>query len=172
MADKIVVLRDGVVEQEGSPIELYARPRNRFVASFLGAPQMNMFEARIEAVGEEGVHLSVDGGRARLFAAVQGHAGHLSATCTVGIRPEHLALAEDGPLRACLVATEFLGAETIGFATLESGEAVTSSFRGIHALREDSPVGFAVDPRFIHVFDGDGAALPPLRSWHHDYKMG
>src|SRR5579863_7735170 len=70
MADTIVVLREGRVEQTGSPIELYARPRNRFVACFLGAPQMNILVA--EAVGESGagLRLAVDEGRAHLDAGV------------------------------------------------------------------------------------------------------
>ena len=60
MADTIVVLRDGIVEQVGSPLELYARPRNRFVAGFLGAPQMNMLAATWRGVSPSGLKLAVD----------------------------------------------------------------------------------------------------------------
>jgi ABC-type sugar transport system ATPase subunit len=162
MADKIVVLRDGVVEQIGTPIELYARPRNRFVAGFLGAPQMNMLEAKIEAVTGEGARLAIDRGRGTIVAAVAGEAAMIGQTCTVGIRPEHLERSGAGPIRVGLVASEFLGAETILFGALESGESVTASFRGIHHFTDDTHLHYAVDPRFVHVFDGTGRALAPL----------
>src|SRR3984957_15688325 len=70
MADVIVVLREGVVEQIGSPIELYVRPRNPFVACFLGAPQMNLLAADVVAAGAHGLELAVDQGRARIAADV------------------------------------------------------------------------------------------------------
>src|ERR1700726_2085964 len=72
MADTIVVLRPGVVEQMGPPIELYARPRNRFVALFLGAPQMNMLAATVTGVAPSGMSLFVDGGRGTIDATVDG----------------------------------------------------------------------------------------------------
>src|ERR1700685_4435532 len=70
MADTIVVLREGIIEQIGSPIELYVRPRNRFVACFLGAPQMNLLAADVIAAGAQGLELAVGQGRARIAADV------------------------------------------------------------------------------------------------------
>ena len=70
MADTIVVLRDGAVEQVGPPIELYARPRNRFVAGFLGAPQMNILAAAPVGPSGGGVKLALDQGRADVEARV------------------------------------------------------------------------------------------------------
>ena len=67
MADTIVVLREGVVEQVGAPIELYARPRNKFVACFLGTPQMNLLKAKIHTTGGKGISLSVNNGRRSLI---------------------------------------------------------------------------------------------------------
>src|ERR1700746_2093394 len=72
MADRIGVLRDGAVEQVGTPIELYARPRNQFVAGFLGTPQMNMLKAKIRMVAGDGMTLYVDGGQGAIHAAVDG----------------------------------------------------------------------------------------------------
>ena len=172
MADRIVVLRDGVVEQSGPPIELYARPNNRFVAGFLGAPQMNMFEARIEEATEAGVRLSIDGGRGVIEASLRGRADMIGRPCIVGVRPEHLALAGDGPIRATIAAREMLGAETIVFSNLQSGERVTASFRGIHDLAEGAAVAYSVDCKHVHVFDESGEALAPLRSWREDYVGG
>jgi multiple sugar transport system ATP-binding protein len=168
MADRIVVLRDGVVEQVGTPIELYARPSNRFVAGFLGAPQMNMLRAEMRTSGPEGIELAIDDGRATIRAAVSGN-GADEHRVTIGLRPEHLEISSDGPIAAIVAATEMLGSETIIFADLESGERITASLRGIHALGPGVPVRFSADRRFVHVFRHDGTAIPPLRSWKDDY---
>ena len=183
MADTIVVLRDGAVEQVGTPIELYARPRNQFVACFLGTPQMNQLKAKIKTVTREGtkcglriadcgMSLTVDGGRGAIHATVDGMRKSAGADCTVGIRPEHLALSDDGAIGGTVIATEMLGSETIVFANLQSGENVTASIRGIRSLPPKAIVRFSVDPRFVHVFDERGTALPPLRSWREDYVEG
>jgi ABC-type sugar transport system ATPase subunit len=167
MADTIVVLRDGIVEQVGSPLELYARPRNRFVAGFLGAPQMNMLAASQRGVSPTtGLKLGVDKGRGTIEAAVTGEGA--GEAFTIGIRPEHLTPAERG-LRVKVAASEVLGAETIVHATLESGERLVASLRGIHPLAEGTIMSFAVDRRFVHVFDEKGDALAPMRDWGDDY---
>ena len=172
MADTIVVLRDGAVEQVGTPIELYARPRNQFVAGFLGTPQMNMLKAMVQSGTADGMSLSVDGGRGALHATV-GRAESVADTdCTIGIRPEHLALSDSGAIAGTVIATEMLGSETIVFANLQSGENVTASVRGIRSLQQGAIVRFSVDPRFVHVFDDRGITLPPLRSWREDYLDG
>jgi multiple sugar transport system ATP-binding protein len=183
MADTIVVLRDGAVEQVGTPIELYARPRNQFVACFLGTPQMNLLKAKIRKVtGEDtkcglrnaecGMSLTVDGGRGAIHATVGAMGNSVSTDCTVGIRPEHLALSDHGSIVGTVIATEMLGSETIVFATLQSGENVTASIRGIRSLPQKAIVRFSVDPLFVHVFDERGITLPPLRSWREDYVEG
>jgi multiple sugar transport system ATP-binding protein len=172
MADTIVVLRDGAVEQVGTPIELYARPRNQFVAGFLGTPQMNMLKAKVQSGTGDGMSLSVDGGQGALHAAVDRVASVADADCTVGIRPEHLALSDSGAITGTVIATEMLGSETIVFANLQSGESITASVRGIRSLSQGAIVRFSVDPRFVHVFDDKGITLPPLRSWREDYVDG
>src|SRR5262249_37062044 len=88
MADTIVVLREGGIEQVGSPLELYARPRNRFVAGFLGAPQMNMLAATWRGGSPSGVKLAVDEGRGTIEAAVTRDGQGAGEAFTVGIRPE------------------------------------------------------------------------------------
>jgi multiple sugar transport system ATP-binding protein len=90
MADTIVVLRDGAVEQVGTPIELYARPQNQFVAGFLGTPQMNMLQAKIQMLTGDGMSLSVDSGRGAIHATVNAMGSLAGADCRVGIRPEHM----------------------------------------------------------------------------------
>ena len=169
MADTIVVLRDGAVEQIGPPIELYARPRNQFVAGFLGTPQMNLLKAKIRTVAGDGMSLFIANGHEVVRAAAEASANHAGADCTIGIRPEHLALSSNGALTGTVLATEMLGSETIVFANLQSGENVTASIRGISSLSPGAPIRFSVDSRFVHVFDENGLTLPPLRSWRDDY---
>ena len=179
MADTIVVLREGVVEQVGTPIELYARPSNQFVAGFLGTPQMNFLKAKVQTANAKATCLSIDDGRTTIDAATDGAGVPVGADCGVGIRPEHLSVSDplslklqrtsNGPIKGTVIATEMLGSETIVFASLQSGENVTASIRGIRSLPQGSVIHFGVSSRFVHVFDEKGVALPSLRPWREDY---
>jgi len=169
MADRIVVLRDGLVEQAGSPIELYARPINRFVAGFIGAPQMNFFTGTVTARQADRLDVSIDGGRQTLSLANRNAGPQAGADCTLGVRPEHLRVVDQGGLRAVVEATEVLGSETVIHARIEGGEPLTATMRGILEVRPDTTLGFVADEAFIHLFDSDGQAIPPQRSWQDDY---
>jgi multiple sugar transport system ATP-binding protein len=169
MADRIVVLREGAVEQVGAPIELYARPSNQFVAGFLGTPQMNFLKAKVQSTNAKATTLSIDAGRTAIDSATNGAEIAAGADCRVGIRPEHLSVSDNGPIKGTVIATEMLGSETIVFAGLESGENVTASVRGIRDLPQGSAIHFSVSSRFVHVFDEKGLALPSLRPWREDY---
>lgn len=171
MADTIVVLREGTVEQVGTPIELYARPRNQFVACFLGTPQMNVLKAKAKAATSKGMVISIDDGNSEILAAADGTGTPPGSAVTIGVRPEHLILSDDGTMTGSVVATEMLGSETIVFVHLNSGETVTASIRGIRGLSPGMPVRLSVDSRYIHVFDERGITLTPLRSWREDYLM-
>jgi ABC-type sugar transport system ATPase subunit len=160
MADTIVVLREGVVEQVGSPIDLYMRPRNRFVACFLGAPQMNLLAADAIAAGANGLELAVDQGRARIAAHVVGGETRSGAALVAGLRPEHLSPTEAGPLAARVETSEILGAETIIHGVLESGERLSASVRGLRRVNPGESIRFRIDPTDVHVFDDAGEALP------------
>jgi ABC-type sugar transport system ATPase subunit len=166
MADTIVVLREGVVEQIGSPIDLYSHPRNRFVASFLGAPQMNLLAAALceGAVSE----LALDDGRARVQTSVP--VGFDAVT--VGVRPEHLSLNDVGALAARIQAHELLGAETILYGVLESGERIAASLRGLVQVRVGEIVRFKIDTNHIHLFDNRGDAISPLASEYNANSRG
>jgi multiple sugar transport system ATP-binding protein len=160
MADTIVVLRDGAVEQIGSPIELYVRPRNRFVACFLGAPQMNLLAAKAAGVGAHGLELALDQGRARIAADLAAVEMRSGGQLTAGLRPEHLSPGDDGPLAARVETSEILGSETIIHGVLQSGERLTASVRGICRVSAGAPIRFRIEPRDVHVFDERGDALP------------
>src|SRR5262249_5828993 len=163
MADKIVVLREGVIEQVGSPVELYARPANQFVAGFLGAPQMNFLPALV-AEGE-GLNLAIDGNRAVMALSGRSRALASGAAAPLGVRPEHLVPSPPGPLAAKVETMEVLGAETILHARLASDIPVTVSVRGISGAAAGQTIRLALDDKFVHVFDADGQSLPPARAW-------
>jgi ABC-type sugar transport system ATPase subunit len=171
MADRIVVLREGVVEQMGAPIELYARPRNQFVAGFLGTPQMNFLKGKVRPATAAGITIGINEGCSEIQAAAEGSGSSVGSAVTIGIRPEHLVLSDKGAITGSVVATEMLGSETIVFVRLESGETVTASIRGIRNLTPGSPARLSLDARYVHVFDEQGVALSPLRSWREDYLI-
>jgi multiple sugar transport system ATP-binding protein len=166
MADQIVVLREGVVEQVGSPVELYARPANRFVAGFLGAPQMNFVDARVSR--QDGVLGLTLGQGATLSLPGRDLALPDGAPVAVGIRPEHAEIGS-GPLKVSVEATEILGSETIIHARLASGERFTLAQRGISGAKPGEDVSLAVPPAFVHLFDDKGIAVGAAPDWRRDY---
>jgi multiple sugar transport system ATP-binding protein len=166
MADRIVVLREGIVEQAGSPIELYARPANQFVAGFLGAPQMNFVQGKVSR--QNGAFgLALDGG---VTVALPSRDAELAdgAPVTVGIRPEHAEIGA-GPLEARVEATEILGSETIIHARLNSGQGFTLARRGISGARAGDRLPLALPAAFIHLFDDSGVAVGATPDWRSDY---
>ncbi|MCT7378190.1 ABC transporter ATP-binding protein [Chelativorans salis] len=130
MADKIVVLQAGRVEQVGSPLELYRSPRNLFVAGFIGAPKMNL----------------IDGTGARKHNAA-----------TIGIRPEHIRLSSDGGEWTGKVGvTEHLGADTLLHVAVDGVGQVTVRADGEYQVRSGDTVRLTPDPDKLHRFNADG----------------
>ncbi|MBX9456527.1 MAG: ABC transporter ATP-binding protein [Rhizobium sp.] len=133
LADKIVVLSAGRVEQIGSPMELYNRPANLFVAGFIGSPQMNFVEA--------------------------GRLGRTDAA-TIGVRPEHLTLSRDsGAWQGRIIHVEHLGADTIVYLESETAGLITVRLFGEHAYAVDEIVHANPDPAKIHRFDKEGRSI-------------
>ena len=168
MADRIVVLREGVIEQAGAPIELYARPANQFVAGFLGAPQMNFFMGKVIEAGDRLV-VEIDKGGPKLTLSRREGNVAVGDAVTVGIRPEHLAGSSNGVLAAEIVSTEVLGAETVLHARTAGGDPLTATMRGILGAKAGETVRFDVTDAFAHVFDASGRTLQPTRAWTDDY---
>jgi multiple sugar transport system ATP-binding protein len=130
MADRIVLLRDGCIEQAGAPLDLYERPATRYVAGFLGSPSMNFVPARLTAADGSGLAVQVeDGTQLPLPAARVGRLTQwLEQTVTLGIRPEHMSRAGPGDRRPGLVTKNVVielvqptGSRT--YATFRLGEA-------------------------------------------------
>jgi multiple sugar transport system ATP-binding protein len=144
MADKIVVMHDGLVEQVGAPLELYDRPANRFVAGFIGSPAMNFLPARANGAGisfSSGVDFSLPV-KANLEAGRE---------IVVGIRPEHLEIAADG-FEAEVVVIEPTGSETQLFARVGEHEIV-AVFRERHAFAPGQSIRLRPQADCVHLFD-------------------
>ncbi|MDE1991024.1 MAG: sn-glycerol-3-phosphate ABC transporter ATP-binding protein UgpC [Rhizobiaceae bacterium] len=146
MADKIVVLHDGLIEQVGAPLELYDHPANLFVAGFIGSPSMNFIEGRIE----EGVFRSSKG---LILPLPKGtRADQLGAAPLVyGIRPEHIRVGETG-IKGIAEIVEGTGSEI--FAKLDcGGEAISCLFRERLDIRFRDTVSISIDTDSAHLFD-------------------
>ena len=142
LADRVVVLRDGAIEQVGSPLELYDRPANRFVAQFIGQPAMNVVAAQaLPALARlSGGKLPVD--------------GHL------GVRPEALSIvaAGDGDLQGTVSLIEALGADTLIYVDA-GGVPLVARQNARTGLKRGQPVGVQLDAAALHCFDREGRRL-------------
>jgi ABC-type sugar transport system ATPase subunit len=151
LADRIVVFNDGRIEQIGSPMDLYERPANRFVAGFIGAPAMNFLPVQVVGSFSEIIGL----GRIRIPD------GKNSAT-EIGIRPEHLAVVDlaSTPLHGQIELVERLGAETYAYLRLGSGPVtLTLRVTGETALHPGSVVGLMPDWPRVHWFSAAGRSV-------------
>lgn len=148
MADKIVVMHDGIVEQVGSPLELYDRPANQFVAGFIGSPAMNFLKGKIAVNGSASFE-GPNGVKLPLGAAAPASSDGKPAI--YGIRPEHFTIADDGA-EAEIVVVEPTGSETQVFAKL-GGEEVVAIFRERHQFNPGDKIRLKPDQRVVHLFD-------------------
>src|SRR5688500_14977382 len=146
MADKIVVLHDGEVEQIGSPLELYDRPANLFVAGFIGSPAMNMIQGVIRP-GATPAFEAEDGTRLPL-GSVPGNSDGRKAI--YGFRPEHLALG--GPVKTEISVIEPTGSETQVVARL-AGQKIVGVFRERTSARPGEVLSVAPNLSSVHLFD-------------------
>ena len=163
LADRIVVLRGGRVEQTGSPQDLYDHPANTFVAGFIGSPKMNFLKARLERAGPAGLELSHPALTSPLVvtgARRGGRAVSPGDELTLGLRPEHLVLG-DGPNRLALQAdlSESLGGSTLIYGQTCAGETVTLQTAGRRMLAKGEAFSVGFDPDHAYLFDQNGLAL-------------
>ncbi len=144
MADKIVVMNHGHIEQAGSPLDLYDRPGNLFVAGFIGSPAMNLLHGRISG----GAFISVGDVRWPLPAD---HKAAEGAEVVYGIRPEHLSLDPAG-IRATVHVIEPTGSETQVIMKL-GGVSLMGAFRERITEKPGDPLPVSPDTRLVHLFD-------------------
>jgi multiple sugar transport system ATP-binding protein len=145
LAHRVVVLRDGQIEQVGTPLELYYRPNNQFVAQFIGTPQMNMVAGSDLSEFADGLATPVPAG------------GYL------GLRPESLSLVSAGsnaiPARVELV--EALGAETLIYVSTTRGTQLVVRQNARSLPKVGDSVGLKIDPKSVHLFDSHGQVVSP-----------
>ena len=161
MADRIVVLNQGLVEQVGAPLELYHRPRNRFVAGFIGSPTMNFIEVKTTGTSNQGVTVQTPGGQ-NVTIPVTGRNVSAGDNLTLGVRPEHLKVAASGALSGPVMVVERLGGHTYLYVQVTPANLVIVLADGDIPVEVQDVVTIALDPRFAHLFGGDGAALVHL----------
>jgi multiple sugar transport system ATP-binding protein len=144
LADRVVVLRDGAIEQVGAPLELYDRPANRFVAQFLGTPQMNVVAA----------------GKLPPLAALAG--ARVPPEGFVGLRPESVRIrpGAGAALQGRVELVEALGADTLIHVEV-NGVSLVSRQAERTEVRPGDPVGLEVDPAALHFFDAQGHVVRP-----------
>ena len=161
LADRIVVLNHGVVEQVGAPLELYETPRNRFVAGFLGQPAMNFLDGTVAAATDGGVAIRFAGdGLVRMPNLAGAAAG---SVVSIGIRPDAVALAEpgSGDLTGTVAVVEQLGGTTLVYVAIDGvAELVTVELHGHGNARIGEHVGLSIDAEAAYAFDAGGQALP------------
>ena len=153
LADKIVVLKDGVVMQVGAPMDLFNDPGNEFVASFLGSPKMNFFGGKLtglsasgETAGFEGVGISVDAVRLVSSNKKAGDEARL------GIRPQHLRLDDNGQLKGKITLVECLGTETVVELFDSEGKMFRFASPDALSLSVEQEVAFSFDQTKAHLF--------------------
>ncbi|RWC56406.1 sn-glycerol-3-phosphate ABC transporter ATP-binding protein UgpC [Mesorhizobium sp.] len=146
MADKIVVMRDGRIEQVGAPLELFDRPANLFVAGFIGSPSMNL----LKGVMRKGDGVNIAG---TLFPIASGNAAQDGQAVVYGVRPEHIEIHPDG-VPAKISVVEPTGSETLVFLRFGEGEMV-ALFRERHDFKPGDTL--KLKPRLdqVHLFDAE-----------------
>jgi multiple sugar transport system ATP-binding protein len=154
LADRIAIFNEGRIAQIGKPMELYHRPVNKFVAGFLGMPQMNFFEATVE-----GGNVTLGNGNS---VSIPG-ASQLTGKVTVGIRPEHLRVCDgDGTgetVNGKLSVVERLGSETYAYVDVPQVGSITVRAEGDFERRAGRDICIRLDLTHAHVFDASGVAI-------------
>ena len=165
MADRIVVLRAGKVEQVGAPLDLYNRPANRFVAGFIGSPRMNFLEGRVSRADRAGVTVEIPG-VPPITVAADGGGTSPGEPVFLGVRPANVGVilgGGDGP-EAVVRTAEQLGSESYLYCELPQGQGLTIHHPGQTRVQKQDKVTIALDPAACHLFRaGEGEpALPRL----------
>ncbi|MBL1178246.1 ABC transporter ATP-binding protein [Pantanalinema sp. GBBB05] len=166
LADKIVVLQGGIVEQVGSPLELYHHPSNLFVAGFIGSPRMNFLAVTVTAVNDSGTTVRLPGDTT---VTIPVRPGSLSVgdRATLGIRPEHLRLDSTNPtLTGEVLVVERLGGETFLYVRITGGETLIVQTDGDNPSRMHDRALITLNGDLCHLFDQNGEAVPKVRRHH------
>jgi multiple sugar transport system ATP-binding protein len=163
LADRIVVLQAGRIEQVGAPLALYEHPVNRFVAGFIGSPRMNFIDAVLHSAAADHAMVTLADG-SRLRCAVDARAVAAGQKVTLGVRPEHLAIGTgDNGFEAAVSFVDRLGSASFVYFDCPGAEmSLTVEHRGATALHSGERATLVVPPERTYLFDAQGQALPRL----------
>ena len=171
LGDRIVIMKDGVIQQIGTPQEVFNKPVNIFVAGFIGAPQMNFFDAQLVKKGKkyavkvDNIEFNVDKAQQAILEANDTPEQHI----TLGVRPEHISLCKDSKenqIKAKVDVSELMGSSIHLHVTDENGKDIVvvlstidvpEEFRG--GFRYGDKVEFEFNPSVVHLFDDEGKTL-------------
>ncbi len=161
MADTIVVLNQGVIAQQGSPLELYHKPENLFVAEFIGNPRMNTLPATCKSVEADGVVVEVDGIPGTIKVHVDPVPGIEGKRFRLGVRPEHLAIGKgDLTFEIEPNVVEHLGIHTVAYTTVGAGATpFCAIFPGSVITPEGKAIPIGINGADCHLFDENDKAL-------------
>lgn len=158
MADKIVVLRDGNVEQVGAPLDLYHRPDNIFVAGFIGSPAMNFFDGTVSAINKDSVDVALKDQTDVRFPCADPGTLSVNDEIKFGVRPEHFELnsTNEAAITGRVSAVERLGGETYLYMTTNTGKDVTVHAPGDQDIDEGAEISVGIPAGQGHLFGPNG----------------
>jgi multiple sugar transport system ATP-binding protein len=160
LANKIVVLQEGQIEQVGTPMELYNYPRNQFVAGFMGSPKMNFLPVTTVSVQDSGTTIKLPGEQT-LAVPVQPQRLKVGHRATLGVRPEHLHIQADHPdLMGEVLVIERLGDATYLYVKIAGGDTLIVQTEGNRRVAVRDQVPLKIERDRCHLFDTDGMTLP------------
>jgi lactose/L-arabinose transport system ATP-binding protein len=162
LADTIVVLRDGVIEQVGKPLDLYDDPANQFVAGFIGSPQMNFMAGTVTASGNNAVTFELTNqGKALVTLALSGPGPAVGDSVTLGVRPEHFGLQGAGgaEMKVNIDVVEHLGATSYVYANTKSGEQIIIERAQSRHEDDIESLTVSIDTAKAYLFDGKGERI-------------
>jgi multiple sugar transport system ATP-binding protein len=166
LANKIVVLQDGMIEQVGSPLELYHHPRNQFVAGFIGSPKMNFLPVMTTSVQDSGTTLRLPGD-STLTVPVQPKTLMVGDRATLGIRPEHIRIEATNPtLMGEVLVIERLGTGTHLYVKVAGGDTLIIQTEGDRQVEIRDRVPLHIEGNLCHLFDVNGMAIPKAKNAH------
>ncbi|WP_321448930.1 sn-glycerol-3-phosphate ABC transporter ATP-binding protein UgpC [uncultured Cohaesibacter sp.] len=160
LADKIVVLRAGCIEQVGAPLTLYDDPDNLFIAGFIGSPKMNFLEATVQAVADQRVTLHLEGVEATPFTmALKGALPAEGDKLTVGVRPEFLSPEGSVQLKLTTDIVEHLGGESYIYARTQTGQRIVMKLADARQFKTGEAIVAAFDEEKAFLFNAAGMRL-------------
>ncbi|MFC5473777.1 ABC transporter ATP-binding protein [Paraherbaspirillum soli] len=170
LGDKIVVMNDGQIQQAGTPLELYQRPHNLFVATFIGSPKMNLFSGTVSTVEADHVKVRLASGQ-EIRTEVSAGSARSGDAVTVGVRSEHIlehaehgAHNDSGQIFSGKVnIVEHLGEANFIFVTLQNGQDLLVRGNGNNTVRIGDTITLSAASSAFHVFDADGQSLARLK---------